>query len=62
MAEQNGTNVGYIEEIQSVVIECVFRERLPAIYKPLAIEVELPTRSATALRRPCGRGPAAPRR
>ncbi len=41
MAEQNGTNVGYIEEIQSVVIECVFRERLPAIYN--AIEVELPT-------------------
>jgi F-type H+/Na+-transporting ATPase subunit beta len=39
MAEQNGRNVGRIEEIQSVVIECVFDEKLPAIYNALEIEV-----------------------
>jgi F-type H+/Na+-transporting ATPase subunit beta len=42
MAEQNGNNVGYIEEIQSVVLECVFPDRLPEIYN--AIEIELPAR------------------
>jgi F-type H+-transporting ATPase subunit beta len=39
MAEQNG-NVGRIEEIQSVVIECVFPEKLPEIYN--AIEIDMP--------------------
>jgi F-type H+-transporting ATPase subunit beta len=42
MAEQNGTNVGHIEEIQSVVLDCVFLDELPAIYN--AIEVEVPAR------------------
>jgi F-type H+-transporting ATPase subunit beta len=42
MAEQNGKNVGHIEEIQSVVIECVFPEQLPEIYN--AIEIEMPAR------------------
>jgi F-type H+-transporting ATPase subunit beta len=41
MAE-NGKNVGQIEEIQSVVIECVFPEKLPEIYN--AIEIEMPGR------------------
>jgi F-type H+-transporting ATPase subunit beta len=41
MAEQNG-NVGRIEEIQSVVIECVFPEKLPEIYN--AIEIDMPAR------------------
>jgi len=35
MAEQNGTNIGYIEEIQSVVIECVFPDKLPEIYNAI---------------------------
>jgi F-type H+/Na+-transporting ATPase subunit beta len=39
MAEQNGNNVGRIEEIQSVVIDCVFPDRLPAIYNALVIEM-----------------------
>jgi len=39
MAEQNGKNIGRIEEIQSVVIECVFPDKLPEIYN--AIEVEM---------------------
>jgi F-type H+-transporting ATPase subunit beta len=39
MAEQNGSNKGRIEEIQSVVIECVFPEKLPEIYN--AIEIEM---------------------
>src|SRR5919201_89993 len=42
MAEQNGRNVGRIEEIQSVVLECVFPEKLPEIYN--AIEIEVPGR------------------
>src|SRR4026209_1772552 len=44
MAEQNGnrSNVGRIEEIQSVVIECVFPEKLPEIYN--AIEIAMPGR------------------
>jgi F-type H+/Na+-transporting ATPase subunit beta len=42
MAEQNGANVGRIEEIQSVVIECVFPEKLPEIYN--AIEIDMPAR------------------
>jgi F-type H+/Na+-transporting ATPase subunit beta len=42
MAEQNGSNVGRIEEIQSVVIECVFPEKLPEIYN--AIEIDMPGR------------------
>jgi F-type H+/Na+-transporting ATPase subunit beta len=42
LAEQNGKNVGRIEEIQSVVLECVFPERLPEIYN--AIEIEMPAR------------------
>jgi F-type H+/Na+-transporting ATPase subunit beta len=41
MAE-NGKNVGHIEEIQSVVLDCVFLDELPAIYN--AIEVEVPAR------------------
>ncbi len=45
MAEQNGSNVGYIEEIQSVVLECVFPDRLPEIYN--AIEIEIPARDGT---------------
>jgi F-type H+-transporting ATPase subunit beta len=40
MAQQNGQNVGTIEEIQSVVLDCVFPEQLPEIYN--AIEIELP--------------------
>jgi F-type H+/Na+-transporting ATPase subunit beta len=39
----NGKNVGRIEEIQSVVIECVFPEKLPEIYN--AIEIEMPGRN-----------------
>jgi F-type H+-transporting ATPase subunit beta len=39
MAEQNGHNVGRIEEIQSVVLECVFPEQLPEIYNAIEIEV-----------------------
>jgi F-type H+-transporting ATPase subunit beta len=43
MAEQNGKpNVGHIEEIQSVVLDCVFSEKLPEIYN--AIEVAVPGR------------------
>jgi F-type H+-transporting ATPase subunit beta len=42
MAEQNGANIGRIEEIQSVVIECVFPEKLPEIYN--AIEIDMPAR------------------
>ena len=45
MAEQNGRNVGHIEEIQSVVVECVFPDRLPEIYN--AIEIEMPARPGT---------------
>jgi F-type H+-transporting ATPase subunit beta len=41
MAE-NGTNVGRIEEIQSVVIDCVFPNDLPGIYN--AIEIKMPSR------------------
>jgi F-type H+/Na+-transporting ATPase subunit beta len=46
MAEQNGSNVGRIEEIQSVVIECVFPEKLPEIYN--AIEIDMPGRDGGA--------------
>src|SRR5919197_9433 len=44
MAEQNGNgkNIGRIEEIQSVVLECLFPDRLPEIYN--AIEIEMPAR------------------
>src|SRR5919109_905278 len=43
MANENGeSNVGRIEEIQSVVIECVFPEGLPEIYN--AIEIQVPGR------------------
>jgi F-type H+-transporting ATPase subunit beta len=43
MAEQDGKkNVGYIEEIQSVVLDCVFPDRLPEIYS--ALEIEVPSR------------------
>ena len=45
MAEQNGKNVGRIEEIQSVVIECVFPEKLPEIYN--AIEIDMPARDGS---------------
>src|SRR5437867_1998828 len=41
MAE-NPKNVGHIEEIQSVVLDCVFQDQLPAIYN--AIEIEMPAR------------------
>jgi F-type H+/Na+-transporting ATPase subunit beta len=40
MAERNGnSNVGRIEEIQSVVLECIFDEKLPEIYHALEIQV-----------------------
>jgi F-type H+-transporting ATPase subunit beta len=39
MAQENGKNVGRIEEIQSVVIECVFPNQLPQIHN--AIEIEM---------------------
>ena len=43
MAEQNGpTNVGRIEEIQSVVLDCLFPDDLPEIYN--AIEMQMPSR------------------
>jgi F-type H+-transporting ATPase subunit beta len=42
LAEQNGKNIGRIEEIQSVVLECVFPEKLPEIYN--AIEIAVPGR------------------
>jgi F-type H+-transporting ATPase subunit beta len=42
MAEQNGKNLGRIEEIQGVVVECVFPEKLPEIYN--AIEIAMPGR------------------
>jgi F-type H+-transporting ATPase subunit beta len=42
MAEQNGKKVGRIEEIQSVVIDCLFPDGLPEIYN--AIEIEMPAR------------------
>jgi F-type H+/Na+-transporting ATPase subunit beta len=42
MADQNGKNVGRIEEIQSVVIDCVFPDKLPEIYN--AIEITMPGR------------------
>jgi F-type H+-transporting ATPase subunit beta len=42
LAEQNGKNVGRIEEIQGVVLECVFPEKLPEIYN--AIEIAVPGR------------------
>jgi F-type H+-transporting ATPase subunit beta len=45
MADQNGKNVGRIEEIQSVVIECVFPEKLPEIYN--AIEIQVPGRDGS---------------
>jgi F-type H+-transporting ATPase subunit beta len=45
MAEQNGKNVGRIEEIQSVVIDCVFPEQLPEIYN--AIEIEMAGRDGS---------------
>ncbi|MDX6729721.1 MAG: F-type H+/Na+-transporting ATPase subunit beta, partial [Baekduia sp.] len=39
-AETSGKNVGRIEEIQGVVIEAVFPDKLPNIYN--AIRVRLP--------------------
>jgi F-type H+/Na+-transporting ATPase subunit beta len=37
---ENGKNVGRIEEIQSVVIECVFDEELPEVYNAIEIEMK----------------------
>ena len=60
MAENNGTNVGRVEQVTGVVVDVVFPDQLPEIYSALKIEMgggEDQRADRTGLR-----GPAAPRR
>ena len=40
MSENNGNNTGRIEEIQGVVVDVVFPDKLPEIYSAIEIQVE----------------------
>ena len=40
MSENNGKNTGRIEEIQGVVVDVVFPDKLPEIYSAVEIQVE----------------------
>ena len=39
MAENNGTNVGRVEQVTGVVVDAVFPDKLPEIYSAVKIEM-----------------------